>query len=103
MIKKFLTEEKWSTIAYILNIVGLVMFFTRKSWDTYNPWYGLIGGLLIVLGFSINTYIDFPQPYSQAETSKKIGIIFRICAITALIILLIYTIFEEQAELSLNM
>lgn len=103
MIKRFLTEEKWSTIAYILNIVGLVMFFTRKSWDTYNPWYGLIGGLLIVLGFSINTYIDFPHPFSQAETSKKIGIIFRICAITALIILLIYTIFEEQAELSLNM
>lgn len=103
MIKRFLTEEKWSTIAYILNIVGLVMFFTRKSWDTYNPWYGLIGGLLIVLGFSINTYMDFPHPFSQAETSKKIGIIFRICAITALIILLIYTIFEEQAELSLNM
>lgn len=103
MIKKFLTEEKWSTIAYILNIVGLVMIFTQKSWDTYNPWYGLIGGLLIVLGFSINTYIDFPRPFSQAETSKKIGIIFRICAITALIILLIYTIFEEQAELSLNM
>lgn len=103
MIKKFLTEEKWSTIAYILNIVGLVMFFTRKSWDTYNPWYGFIGGILIVLGFSINTYMDFPHPFSQAETSKKIGIIFRICAITALIILLIYTIFEEQAELSLNM
>lgn len=103
MIKRFLTEEKWSTIAYILNIVGLVMFFTRKSWDTYNPWYGLIGGLLIVLGFSINTYIDFPHPLSQAKTSKKIGIIFRICAIIALIILLIYTIFEEQEELTLNM
>lgn len=103
MIKRFLTEEKWSTIAYILNIVGLVMIFTRKSWDTYNPWYGLIGGLLIVLGFSINTYIDLPHPFRQAETSKKFGIIFRICAIIVLIILLIYTIFEEQAELSLNM
>lgn len=73
MIKRFLTEEKWSTIAYILNIVGLVMIFTRKSWDTYNPWYGLIGGLLIVLGFSINTYIDFHHPFRQAETSKKFG------------------------------
>lgn len=71
MIKKLLTEEKWSTIAYIANIAGLVMIFTRKSWDTYNPWYGFIGGILIVLGFSINTYIDFPHPFSQAKTSKK--------------------------------
>lgn len=103
MIKKFFTEEKWSTIAYIANIVGLVMILTRKSWDTYNPWYGFIGGIFIVLGFCINTYIDFPHPFRQAETSKKIGIIFRICTIIVLIILLIYTIFEEQAELTLNM
>lgn len=76
MIKKFLTEEKWSTIAYILNIVGLVMIFTRKSWDTYNPWYGLIGGLLIVLGFSINTYIDFPTLFVKQKHLKNLGLYF---------------------------
>lgn len=96
-MKKFLPAT-----ALILNIIGLVIIITRKTWGAGILWYGFIGYALILIGFAINTYIGFPHPFRAAKRSKKIGNIFRICFIATFAILLVYILYMKLMGQSLE-
>lgn len=96
-MKKYLPETAW-----ILNAIGLVILFTRKTWGADISWYSFIGYALILIGYSINTYIDFPQPFRATKRSKKIGAIFRICFIATFAILLVYSLYMKLMGQSLE-
>lgn len=96
-MKKFLPAT-----ALILNIIGLVIIITRKTWGAGILWYGFIGNALILIGFAINTYIGFPHPFRAAKRSKKIGNIFRICFIATFAILLVYILYMKLMGQSLE-
>lgn len=96
-MKKYLPETAW-----ILNAIGLVILVTRKTWGADISWYSFIGYALILIGYSINTYIDFPQPFRAAKRSKKIGAIFRICFIATFAILLVYLLYMKLMGQSLE-
>ena len=89
------TKDYISVIAYILNFIGLVMLSTSKSWGAEIAWYKFTGCMLIMIGFSINTYIEFPHPFRAAKRSKKIWAIFRICFIATFAIWLVYILFMK--------
>ena len=55
-----------------------------------------------MIGFSINTYIDFPHPFRAAKRSKKIGTIFRICLIATFAISLVYLLYMKLMGQSLE-
>lgn len=65
------TKDYISVIAFILNFIGLVMLSTSKSWGAEIAWYKFTGCMLIMIGFSINTYIEFPHPFRAAKRSKR--------------------------------
>ena len=96
-MKNFLT-----TTAYILNIIGLVMLYTYDTWGANFVWYRFVGCMSILIGFAINTYIEFPQPFRAAKRSKKIGAIFRICFIATFAIWLVYILFMKLMGQSLE-
>lgn len=96
-MKKYLPETAW-----ILNAIGLVILVTRKTWGADILWYSFIGYALILIGYSINTYIGFPQPFRAAKRSKKIGAIFSICFIATLAILLVYILYMKLMGQSLE-
>lgn len=96
-MKKFLPAT-----AFALNAIGLVILTTRKTWGADILWYGFIGCALILIGFAINTYIDFPQPFREAKRSKKIGTIFRICFIATFAIWLVYLLYMKLMGQSLE-
>ena len=96
-MKKYLPETAW-----ILNAIGLVILVTRKTWGADISWYSFIGYALILIGYSINTYIDFPRPFRAAKRSKKIGAIFRICFIATFAILLVYLLYMKLMGQSLE-
>lgn len=96
-MKKYLPETAW-----ILNAIGLVILVTRKTWGADISWYSFIGYALILIGYSINTYIDFPQPFRAAKRSKKIWAIFRICFIATFAILLVYSLYMKLMGQSLE-
>ena len=96
-MKNFLT-----TTAYILNIIGLVMLYTYDTWGANFVWYRFVGCMSILIGFAINTYIDFPKPFRAAKRSKKIGAIFRICFIATFAIWLVYILFMKLMGQSLE-
>lgn len=96
-MKKYLPETAW-----ILNAIGLVILVTRKTWGANILWYSFIGYTLISIGYAINTYIDFPQPFRAAKRSKKIGAIFRICFIATCAILLVYSLYMKLMGQSLE-
>lgn len=91
-----------SVIAYILIFIGLVMLRTSKSWGAAIAWYKFTGCMLILIGFCINTYIEFPHPFRAAKRSKKIGAIFRICFIATFAIWLVYILFMKLMGYSLE-
>lgn len=78
------------------------MMVTRKTWGAGIIGYGFIGCMLIMTGFSINTYIEFPHPFRAAKRSKKIGAIFRICFIATFAIWLVYILFMKLMGQSLE-
>ena len=78
------------------------MMVTRKTWGADIIGYGFIGCMLIMIGFSINTYIEFPHPFRAAKRSKKIGAIFRICFIATFAIWLVYILFMKLMGQSLE-
>ena len=89
--------------AFILNAIGLlVILFTRKSWGAEIAWYKFTGCMLIMIGFSINTYIEFPHPFRAAKRSKKIWAIFRICFIATFAIWLVYILFMKLMGYSME-
>ena len=88
--------------AFILNVIGLVMMVTRKTWGAGIIGYGFIGCMLIMIGFSINTYIEFPHPFRAAKRSKKIGAIFRICFIATFAMWIVYILFMKLMGHSLE-
>lgn len=92
---KYNIKDYISVIAYILNLIGVVMFFTSKSWGADSVWYKYTSWILILIGYSINTYIEFPQPFRAAKRSKKIGAIFRICFIATFAVSLVYCLFMK--------
>lgn len=96
-MKKYLPETAW-----ILNAIGLVILFTRKTWGADILWYSYIGYALILIGYSINTYIVFPHPFRAAKRSKKIWTIFRICFIATFAILLVYSLYMKLLGQSLE-
>ncbi len=55
-----------------------------------------------MIGFSINTYIEFPHPFRAAKRSKKIWAIFRICFIATFAIWLVYILFMKLMGQSLE-
>ena len=96
------TKDYISVIAYILNFIGLVMLSTSKSRGAEIAWYKITGCMLIMIGFSINTYIKFPHPFRAAKRSKKIGTIFRICFIATFAIWLVYILFMKLMGYSME-
>ena len=88
--------------AFVLNAIGLVILFTRKTWGANILWYGFIGCALILTGFAINSYVDFPHPFRAAKRSKKIGAIFRICFIATFAIWLVYILYIKLMGQSLE-
>ena len=96
------TKDYISVIAFILNFLGLVMLSTSKSWGAEIAWYKITGCMLIMIGFSINTYIDIPHPFRAAKRSKKIRTIFRICFIATFAIWLVYILFMKLMGYSME-
>lgn len=96
------TKDYISVIAYILNFIGLVMLSTSKSWGAEIAWYKFTGCMLIMIGFSINTYIDFPHPFRAAKRSQKIWAIFRICFIATFAMWIVYILFMKLMGHSLE-
>lgn len=96
------TKDYISIIAYILIFIGFVMLRTSKSWGADIAWYKFTGCMLILIGSSIDTYIEFPHPFRAAKRSKKIGAIFRICFIATFAIWLVYILFMKLMGYSLE-
>lgn len=91
-----------SNTALLLEAVGLVLMFTRDSWGANKPLYAFTGCVLLFIGFSIMTYIEFPRPFHSVSRSKKIGVIFRICLVAILAIWLVYDIYLMVLELPVD-
>ena len=96
------TKDYISVIAFILNFLGLVMLSTSKSWGAEIAWYKYTSWILALIGFSINAYVEFPNPFRAAKRSKKIGAIFRICFIATFAIWLVYILFMKLMGYSME-